>query len=129
MILYHWAPRHLVDSIKRDGLTLGRTPCLEEDGSVGFLRGHNWCTTNKSYDAQNWARPLTIDYSRRAYRITINIPAHRESSVWTMDQIMAMLGDKALPGFNDFPEETKDWRCFMGAVPPQYFTNIRCMED
>jgi hypothetical protein len=128
MKLYHWTAAHLIEGIKRDGLTRGRTPFFnEETNELDFLEGHIWLTSDGNYESQKWAIPVSINYSRRAWRIEVNIPGHRLGSVWSMKRVCEMLGDGKLPGFDDHPEMTDYWYVHMGAIPRQYFKQIRCM--
>lgn len=129
MRLYHWAPSHLIESIKKEGLTHGCTPFIGEDGDIDFLRGHIWLTSDGTYDGQKWAIPVSIPYSRRAWRIEVNIPVHDQFKVVHSSEIARMLGDSILPGFlDDQPEITKKWYVHYGAIPRQWFKSVRCME-
>lgn len=128
MKLYHWTADHLIEGIKRDGLNHGRTPFFNDEiNAIDFLNGHIWLTDDGNYENQKWAIPVSINYSRREWRIEINIPNHCQGNVWPMRKVCEMLGDSMLPGFNDYPEMTDHWFVHMGAIPRQYFKSIRCM--
>jgi hypothetical protein len=128
MKLYHWAADRFIASIKREGLTRGRTPFLK-DGKVDFIDGHIWLTDDGDWEHQTWAIPVSIPYSRRDWRIEINIPKHAEKNIWDRNKIKDLLGETMLPGFMDFPEITDHWFVHTGTIPRQWFKSVRCFHE
>lgn len=123
VILYHFVPAHLLEIIKREGLTLGVLPVKEgkkwsDSGKEYLLKNVQWLTKNPDFSAQFWAVKVIFNYDRTAYRITISIPkSHRSkllrwSIVSTPDNYL-----NRCPGW-------QDWYIFKGRIPPGWFRKI-----
>lgn len=124
MILYHFCPAHLKDSILLEGLTKGCFPLME---SGGLVRNVQWLTSERDPKQQAWATKNLISYSRTAYRLTIDIPDSRWKKLL-----------KSLDWVSVFPEGDRKivtewrgseaWYVYLGKIPPKWIVGCRRME-
>jgi hypothetical protein len=118
MILYHFVAIHLLEAVKREGLTLGVLP-LRDGKRVFIAKNCQWLTRNPDFGAQHWATfRRTLPYDRTAYRINVVIPkAHRiYLKPWP---------ELCLP--DNYLNETlgwQDWYVFVGRIPAGWFREI-----
>lgn len=129
--LYHFCAAHMLPSIKKQGLTLGKLPWKLTKKKVAFMQPVQWLTVNKDF-AQSWmAKPedgSLLKYDRNAYRITVVLPDLLEGAE-TRERVMLWhdfrkfsqcpLGDH-LSAMGD-PE---NWVCYFGEISPKYFFAI-----
>jgi hypothetical protein len=120
-IFYHYTAQHLIPGIQRYGLIRGKTPFKRDDGSLSLLTNTQWLTTDGDPAHQYFLAPTErIPYSRRAYRLRINIPKTLIDQVYPFADLIAALGDRRLQGFDDRPDITENWYCFIGVIPPRW---------
>ena len=126
-IFYHYTAKQFIEGIKKYGLTMGKTPIYDK-GKLTFISNTQWITKCGDPDKQLWAIPVTIKYSRREYRLKINIPKPFMKNIISMETFMKKY-KKLLPdGFNNFPEETKNWFIYNGHIPNKWIEQIRRTE-
>ena len=118
-IFYHYTAKRFIPGIKAYGLTEGKTPAII-DGKLKFIINTQWITKESNPDKQLRAIPREIDYSRRQYRLVIEIPEMFMSNLLTMDKFIEGAKHLLPEGFNDFPEETKDWFVYYGQIMPEW---------
>lgn len=125
-IFYHYTAKHLLPGIKKEGLTKGRTPRkTEELDKFFFVSGIQWITKDGNPYNQRWGdSKQRLGYDRNEVLIKINIPKNKIEKVFPMEYICDELGEFMMPGFNDFPEETKDWYCYAGNIPKEWIERI-----
>lgn len=125
MILYHFCPAHLKDSILLEGLTKGGFPLME---SSGLVRNIQWLTTNKDPRMQAWATKNLISYSRTAYRLTIDIPdsMQKRKLLKAQDWVSVLPeGDRKI--VTEWPG-SEAWYVYLGKLPPKWIIGCRRME-
>lgn len=123
MKLYHFTPAHLVESILKNGLTLGKLPIALENGKISFLWPCQWLTSNGDWGMQSWATSQLINYDRTAYRLTVKIPkAHREylREAWEYCYRLPGLAYKLV---DDWPG-SEHWYVFLGRIPPGWIRRV-----
>lgn len=126
MILYHFCPSHLVDSIRKNGLTRGVFPLMDEKRTK-FIRGCQWLTKEPDQQKQSWATGGLILYSRTACRFTVDIPLNRTRKL-----------KRATDFVKEFPpiykrivtdwEGSENWFIYCGNIPKKWFRKIERME-
>lgn len=122
MKLYHFTAAHLIDRIKKDGLTLGCIPLSIDPPNIS--KGYQWLTANKLFD-QEWCKYSTLPYNRNDYRITIKIPkSHRDKLIpwiplWEELKKHVLL----IKHLNDFGDP-ENWYVFNGNIPTEWFRQI-----
>ena len=123
MKLYHFCPEHLLERIKREGLTLGMIPVINNGEFVGFIKNRQWLTSNKSF-VQDWETGSSLPYRRNAIRITIKIPKFNMLHLtrWILFDSFGKLEEtsKILNSFGD-PE---NWFIYNGKVLTSWFREI-----
>ena len=126
MILYHFAPAHMVAAIRREGLTLGKWPVFA-GASVSTFYDCQWLTREKDPKKQSWATRHLVPYSRTAYRLTISIPASHRKKL-----SKASAHAQRLPIGNDCLISewagSDDWYIYRGKIPPKWIVGCHCME-
>lgn len=125
--LYHFCAAHMVESIKKNGLTLGRFPVLG-DGHITLIGGLQWLTAESTATKQSWATSTLIPYSRTAYRLTIEIPAGHERKLFKALDFARQLppGNERL--ITDW-EGGDQWYIFKGKIPPRWITEVAQVEN
>lgn len=123
MKLYHFTAAHLWPSIRREGITRGVLPTLEQSGEIGITRGWQWLTENDSFE-QSWCDSAhkSLPYDRNEVRITVCIPkAHRHTLMtWLEMATYLPLTAAMLNSYGD-PEH---WFIFKGKIPPGWFRGV-----
>ena len=126
MTLYHFCPAHMLDGIKRQGLTLGAFP-LQGDGHFTPMWGFQWLTSEPDPKKQSWATSHFIDYSRTAYRLTIEIPhSHKRSLFLATDFIKHLKLEQKMIVLAWAGHEA--WYIFKGNIPPKWIKKIERMD-
>lgn len=123
-IFYHYTAKRFIEGIKREGLTKGVTPIID-NGKLLFLQNNQWITKNRNPEQQLWAIPQKISYSRREVRLKINIPKPYLKYIITMEDFVNRFKDFLPDSFNDFPEESKDWFIYHGQIPYSWIEEYR----
>ncbi len=127
MILYHFAPAHLVSQILQDGLTLGTFP-LYEDGELQFLPRCQWLTLEPDERKQSWATKSLIDYNRTAYRLTIAIPDSHHKKLIRASDFIRGFPQEACRLIEDWPGSDK-WYIFRGRIPPKWILGCHAVKS
>ena len=118
MTLYHFCPAHMVRSIRREGITLGSFPFVE-DGITKPILGCQWLTKEKDRRKQSWATKRLIRYDRTAYRLTVEIPAsHRNKLMLALAYVINMTEENRKI-VEDYPGSDQ-WFVFLGRIPPKW---------
>lgn len=118
MILYHFCPAHMVEGIKKNGLTLGKFPLLG-DGHTSFIDDCQWLTADPDPKNQSWATSHLIPYSRTAYRLTVEIPPSRVRKLY---RALTFVKDLK-PEHREIVEGwsgSEDWYIYKGKIPPKW---------
>ena len=123
-IFYHYTASQFISGIEKHGLTKGKTP-VYIDKTLNFLTRTQWISKDSNPDNQLWAIPVDIKYTRRGWRLKINILEPFMKNVLPMTDFMEQYRDYLPKGFNDFPEETKDWYVYQGCIPSRWIEQIR----
>ena len=123
-IFYHYTANQFIEGIKKHGLTEGKTPVIDK-GELAFLVNTQWITKCADPDKQAWAIPVDISYTRREYRLKINIPKPYMMHLIDMSVFYERFKDLLPDGFNDFPEETDKWFIYNGDIPSRWIEQIR----
>jgi hypothetical protein len=126
MKLYHFCPAHMLDSIKRKGLTLGKYP-LMGDGHTTFIDGIQWLTTESDPRKQSWATRSLIRYSRTAYRLTVDIPMSRARKLIRATDFIKNLAPEQREPVEAWPG-SDDWYIYRGEIRSQWIKKIERME-
>jgi hypothetical protein len=121
-IFYHYTAKHLIGSIKKEGLTKGKLPFVA-NGYIALKDSFQWLTTSANPKTESVLDAGTLPYSRLAYKIKIRIPVNSLYKVLPFEKICEILGNRKIPGFDDYPRP--DWYCFFGMIPKEWFVNIR----
>lgn len=117
MTLYHFCAAKHIKSILRHGLDQGG---LTEIKPTGFVvhGGWTWLTTDPDPAHQSWATSNLVQYSRTAWRLTIEIPDEEYRRLY--DRIGAtMLYPSCSALFRGFVG-SENWRVFHGTIPKEW---------
>ena len=123
-IFYHYTAKQFIQGIKQEGLTLGKTPIIR-NGVLSFLSNTQWISKDGDPENQLWAIPVSISYTRREYRLKINIPKPFLKNIISMTDFMEKYSEILFDGFNDYPEETEKWFIYNGHIPSRWIEQIR----
>lgn len=125
MILYHFCPAHMVQSILDEGLTKGKFPVLG-DRHYSFMDNCQWLTDEKDPQSQSWNTSQLIPYSRTACRLTIHIPdSHHKKLVLATDYVKP-LPVEAQGIVLDWEGHTH-WYIFKGRIPVKWIVGCKKM--
>ena len=131
MKLYHFCAPQFLAGIRREGLTLGRTPFLLA-GRMGFIKGTQWMTVNPDFE-QCWNGMVTIKYDRTAFRLTYTIPKDARERLVTWWQLKARMVKKLGPGciLADFDTcgDPENWRVYLGHVKAGWLRGVAAKEQ
>jgi hypothetical protein len=125
MKLYHFTAAHLIDRIKKEGITLGGIPLsLPPHPRVEW--GYQWLTSNPDFK-QAWCDPeyKTLPYNRNDYRITVSIPKTSHDTLIRWIPLWERL-QKYIPiikHLNDYGDP-ENWYVFYGRIPMGWFREI-----
>lgn len=127
MKLYHFCAPQFLEGIRREGLTLGRTPFQLPTGRLGFIQGTQWMTVNPDFE-QAWNPMDTIRYDRTAYRLTYAIPKDAREHLATWWQLkarmIAKLGEGCIWPHFEVDQDLENWRIYMGRVHPVWLRKV-----
>lgn len=117
MILYHFCADRHIKSILRSGLTKGG---LTEITPHGFIlhAGWVWLTTDLDAKKQSWATRNAIQYSRTAWRLTVEIPDDELDRIYDRQRLQ-MVYPLTAPLFEGWPG-SENWRVYHGRIPREY---------
>jgi hypothetical protein len=122
ILIYHFTATHLVESIRREGVTLGLAPCFW-NGRLHFLQCI-WLTTNPSFTDQGWDTQGLIDYSRTDARFTIDIPECESGKLIHWKELYVKHRKLPPPGFADIGR-TETWRVFEGIIKQEWIVDVQ----
>lgn len=127
MTLYHFCAEQDKSNILKEGITLGQFPKLVS-GQYQFVPHCQWLTADPDPQKQSWATKHLIDYSRTAYRLTINIPANYHKKLI-----------RAIDFVKDMPEEAQrivtgwggsdEWYIYHGKIPAKWIVGCHRVEN
>lgn len=120
--LYHFCPAHLLNRIKKHGLTLGRFPIMTPDG-VAFIPNVQWLTTEPDPDKQSWATQEMIHYSRTEYRLSIDISEPLRGHLFSALDFVGRLPTEARSLVTDWAG-SEHWYVYVGQIPPFWIRSI-----
>jgi hypothetical protein len=123
MILYHFTAARFIESIKREGITLGAVLTGIKNGKPILQQGYLWLTVNIDCHDQEWCKNrVTIPYDRSAFRITVDVPFYAEKRVinW-LDFCNSGRVQKEVVELLNAYGDPENWRLFRGYIPPQWF--------
>lgn len=124
--LYHFCAAWSVPGIMREGITKGMTPIFDGD-DFRIEHGTQWLTSDKDPQRQSWATHNLVSYSRRAYRLTVNIPhSHRKKLHRAADFIKRYPEDTA--AIVDAWDGSASWYIYTGTIPPAWIVGVQKME-
>ncbi len=130
MKLYHFTASRFIPDIKRDGLTLGMFPLLDDYGRLnGFLKPCQWLTDNRRPEQQSWATNRSLDYDRTEVRLTISIPKyHRMKLARAIEYVNShhVAGSKGI--VTDWPGH-EHWYMYFGNIPRGWIREIEKVGD
>lgn len=112
-------------SIMEEGLTEGAFPHFEGDKLTPISRCQ-WLTADPDPRRQSWATSILINYSRTAYRLTVNIPdSHRKKLIRATDFVKDMLAEdqKLVTGWAG----SESWYIFRGIIPVKWIIGCHRM--
>lgn len=127
MTLYHFCAAHMKNSILANGLTEGKFPHWEGNNLQPIPRCQ-WLTADPNPRNQSWATQHVIDYSRTAYRLTVNIPdSYRKKLFRALDFVRDMpIEDHQL--VNGWPGG-ENWYIYCGNIPAKWIVGCRRMKE
>lgn len=125
MILYHFCPEHLKDSILKNGLKFGAYPLVS---SNGFVKNVQWLTSEKDADKQSWATSYLIPYSRTAYRLTVDIPKSYHKKLIQAHKYVERFESMDRKLVTDW-QGSEEWYVYLGKIPPKWIIGCRKMND
>lgn len=125
MLLYHFCPAHLLEGIKREGITLGKLPVILESGTL-LYDGCQWLTEEPDPAKQSWATSHAIGYSRTACRISIWIPKRHLRHLWKATDLVPILPERSRPFITDWTG-SEAWYAFLGKIPAKWIQKIEQM--
>lgn len=126
MILYHFCAAHMKDSIMNCGLTLGGFPLLS-DGQYQLIPRCQWLTAESDPRKQSWATKHLIDYSRTAYRLTIDIPSSYHKKIVLATDFVKDMSGEAKQIVTEWAGSDK-WYIFRGIIPAKWIIGCHAME-
>ena len=122
MILYHFCPAHMVEGIKKKGLTLGKFPLLGDQHTT-FIDEHQWLTAEPDPRKQSWATSVLIPYSRTACRLTVEIPPSRMRKLHKALTFVKSLAPQHRPIVEGW-EGSESWYIYKGVIPPKWIKAV-----
>lgn len=125
--LYHFCAAQDVESIKRQGLTLGMCPVVTDYG-IKFIKKCQWLTKDMNPEAQNWATSHVLNYSRTAYRLTVVISGKHIKKLISATEFAKELPKVAQQVVTEWPG-SENWYIYRGKILPQWIKEIVKMED
>lgn len=125
MKLYHFCTKESLESIKKEGLTLGVIPVIKGD-QVNVSQGFQWLTSNPSF-VQEWDQG-NLPYKRTDCRITVKIPKTNESLIKWTDLCNAGLLKETAAILNSFGDP-ENWYVYKGRIKPNYFREVLCKKE
>lgn len=118
MKLYHFCAAHMVASILKNGLTLGQCTIFYPMGEK-LIPKCQWLTSESDPEKQSWATARLIQYSRTAYRLTIEIPYQAQRKLHRAADFIMQYPLEAR-GLVIGWEGSENWYIFKGIVPPEW---------
>ncbi len=126
MILYHFTSYHLVEKIRREGLTRGMIPWAinPKNGRVVRHHGYQWLTSNAAFDDQTWCLLGNSPIARNGYRVTVAIPNHEQRKVVAWPEFARRMHPECEDDFNSI-SGSGDWKLFVGVIPTTWFLEVK----
>jgi hypothetical protein len=125
MKLYHFTSEHLLPDILKQGITLGVLPIFNEQlKQYEFLTPCQWLTKDSDFNNQSWATSHILGYDRTAFRITVVIPKHHRSKLWSAYDYLPKLPGENKRLIKDWTG-SKDWYLFFGKIPRGWIREVK----
>lgn len=118
MILYHFCAEFSKSGILAEGIKLGQFAYFH-DGDYQFIQKCQWLTKDPDPRNQSWATQNLIDYSRTAYRMTVNIPQSHHKKLIRVADFVRDMPDEAKLIVEGWPG-SENWYIFRGNIPPKW---------
>jgi len=123
--LYHFTAAHLIEKIKREGLTKGMVPVTTHPPR--FLTGLQWLTADGEFDQAWCAQKILVPYDRNAYRITVKVPKKHRKNVLHWLMVCDVNKFPAAVELNRYGDP-ENWRIYRGFIRPGWFREIKRKE-
>lgn len=124
MKLYHFTAKRFLKDVKKEGLTKGHFPLLQDNGNVVLARNCQWMTKRPGWDQVFHDPELTeLKYDRREVRLTIVIPKSRRVLLFDKPRMIRAFGGALIPDFFAY-EDCENWFVFCGRVKAQWIRNV-----
>lgn len=124
MTFYHFCADKHVKKILRQGLTIG---ALTEPTPQGYIIhiGWIWLTTDPDPNNQSWNTMNAINYSRTAWRLTVDIPDSERKRIYSRFGIASVYPacDMLFKGFKG----SESWRVYHGMIPKEWIVGAKEM--
>jgi hypothetical protein len=120
MKYYHFTAKHLLNRIRREGLTLGQV--LISVDPIKLIPGYQHLTTNKDFN-QSWQdqRYSSLPYNRNDVRLTIKIPfKHCRNVLNWLDFSKNFPTSEILNSHGD----PYNWRVYRGSIPKEWISKV-----
>lgn len=125
--LYHFCAAHMVEDIRKYGLTLGMTPIIR--GNKAYIVNRTqWLTDDPDPKKQSWATNSEIPYSRTAYRLLIEIPDNRQGHLCRAADFMRGFSSEIERLITEW-EGSEHWYVYDGCIPNRWIKEIAKMEE
>lgn len=124
--LYHFCAAQDVESIKRQGLTLGMCPVVTDYG-IKFIKKCQWLKKDMNPEAQSWATSHGLNYSRTAYRLTVVIPKKHVRNLIVATEFVKELTKKAQELVTEWAG-SENWYIYRGEILPQWIKEVMKMD-
>jgi len=121
MKLYHFCPKHLIDDIKRQGLTLGVLPFVFNNRCI-LSGGIQWLTKNPSFE-QSWEMDSTLKYRRNDFRLTIKI-SNDDGNLFQWIEFCKIPMMKETADILNACGDPENWFIYIGRINPNKFREI-----
>jgi hypothetical protein len=121
MKLYHFCAGHMLDGIRREGLTRGVMPVVKGN-EVRPVNGYQWLTVNPSWE-QSWEMYSTLKYRRNDFRITVKIPKENKLLVKWTELCKFPFMQETASGLNIYGDPG-NWFVYCGNIKPACFREI-----
>lgn len=127
MLLYHFCPEHMLDSIEKEGLTKGKLPVML-DGGMAFFDGCQWLTEEPDQKAQSWATQKLLPYSRTAVRLSIWIPKKHLKHLVKAADLVSILPKESKAIITEWAG-SEMWHVFLGRIPAKWITDVTVFKE
>jgi hypothetical protein len=118
--LYHFTAEHLLDRIKREGLTMGGVVVSLFPPKI--KNGYRWLTLNPEF-SQSWNAQFLVKYDRAAIRIEIEVPLTSPRLMKWVPRGRELTTIQTYEDLNRFGDP-ENWFVWKGDIPPTWFVGV-----